>query len=116
MAGLARLPAAFALPVPAPAFASPAPSSDLAPEAVVRRQLPTLRDNDATDVGIAAIFAFASPTNQRQTGPLAHFTERLRAPAYDVLINHRAARYGPTVLSATRRQQVVTITIAEGGE
>jgi hypothetical protein len=33
-----------------------------------------------------------------------------------VLINHRAARHGPTVLSSTPLQQMVTITTTQGGE
>jgi hypothetical protein len=55
---------------------------------VARLQVEALHDNDATDAGIVAVFAFASPTHQRQTSPLARLNER----------------------------QVVTITTAAGGE
>lgn len=108
--------AAVAIALPDLALAMPAPSPDLSPEAVVRLQVQALRDNDATDAGIAAVFAFASPTNQRQTGPLARFREMLRTPPYDALLNHRAAQFGLTALSPTRLQQVVTITTAAGDE
>jgi hypothetical protein len=57
------------------------PSPDLAPEEVVRMQVEWLRTNDADAHGIAQVFAFASPANRAQTGPLGpiHSDGALRA-------------------------------------
>jgi hypothetical protein len=85
------------------------PSPDLAPEEVVRMQVEWLRTNDADDQGIAQVFAFASPANRAQTGPLDRFTAMVRSAPYAALLGHRKARFGAIAMTATQARQRVTI-------
>jgi hypothetical protein len=90
------------------------PSPDLAPEEVVRIQLELLRTNDASDLGIARVYAYASPANRAQTGPLDQFTAMVRSSPYAAMLGHRKARFGPIAMSRTRAQQRVTLVTHDG--
>ena len=70
------------------------PSPALTPQQVVQFQLDALRQNDnpTQDAGIARTFRFASPANKLVTGPLEHFTEIVRSPAYSPLLNCASAK------------------------
>ena len=92
--------------------AAPAPS--LSPKEVVRIQVEALRTNDATDAGIAMVFRFASPQNRQTTGPISRFAQMIRTSPYDVMLNHREATVGPTILGESRMRQEVTITAKDG--
>jgi hypothetical protein len=91
-----------------------APSPSLSPKEVVRIQVEALRSNDAADTGIALVFRFASPKNRQTTGPLSRFAQMIRTPPYDVMLNHREATIGPTILGESRMRQEVTITAKDG--
>ncbi|NBC12001.1 MAG: DUF4864 domain-containing protein [Gammaproteobacteria bacterium] len=93
----------------APPVEATEPSPDLAPEEVVRMQVEWLRTNDAGDQGIAQVFAFASPANRAQTGPLDRFTAMVRSAPYAALLGHRKARFGAIAMTATQARQRVTI-------
>ena len=70
------------------------PSPTLTPQQVVQFQLDAFRENDnpSRDAGIARSFRFASPANKLVTGPLAHFIEIVRSPAYAPLLNCASAK------------------------
>jgi hypothetical protein len=91
-----------------------APSPSLSPKEVVRIQVEALRTNDATDAGIALVFRFASPQNRQTTGPILRFAQMIRTPPYDVMLNHREATFGPTILGESRMRQEVTIAGKDG--
>lgn len=63
-------------------------------EAVVRKQLVGLKNNDQPqpDAGIELAWAFAHPSNREATGPLDRFTQMLKGPTYRDLLNHSAHR------------------------
>jgi len=86
---------AFALCEPASAqkAAELSPKPELTPQQVVEYQLSVLQHNDepTPDAGIARAFLFASPANQRSTGPIAHFIEMVHSPGYAALLNAREA-------------------------
>jgi len=67
----------------------PRPISDQQPEGVVRIVVEALAHDDKphVDAGIATTFAFASPANKVNTGPLFKFTQMVRAPAYGTMSN-----------------------------
>ncbi|NBB78522.1 MAG: DUF4864 domain-containing protein [Verrucomicrobia bacterium] len=64
----------------------------LTAEAVVRKQLEGLQNNDSpsTDAGIELAWEYAHPANREATGPLPRFTEMLKSPAYRDLLDHSA--------------------------
>jgi hypothetical protein len=90
------------------------PSPGLAPATVVQIQLEALKDNNARNDGIALTYAFASPANKAQTGPLARFTAMVLAAPYDRLVNHRSVRYGPIAVGDDEAVQPVTVMDALG--
>jgi len=107
---------AVALLLAAPDDPSPSPRPGLGPEDVVWIQLDALRDNDkkGKDSGIAVVFRFASPANQRVTGPLDHFTEIVKGPAYRPMLGHRVAGVGPMIVADDEALQRVTLIAADG--
>lgn len=92
-----------------------APSPRLSPADVVRLQLDALQHNDdpSTDSGIAAAFALASPQNQTQTGPLAHFI-RMVHENYSEMLNHRGSRLPPAKIRGDEAWQPVELTDGAG--
>lgn len=79
------------------------PSPQLQPRAVVETVLDALKANDSpsTDAGIATAFAFASPGNRAQTGPLPRFVSMVHN-GYGALLNHRAATIGEPAADGDR--------------
>jgi hypothetical protein len=69
------------------------PKPELTPQQVVEYQLSVLQHNDepTPNAGIEKAFRFASPANQRSTGPIAHFIEMVHGPGYAALLNAREA-------------------------
>ena len=88
----------------------PKPNASLDPAAVVRIQLDALKhvDEPAHDAGFAIVFAFASPGNQAETGPLKHFAQMIRS-SYSELLNHRSAMFDAIRLDGDRALQAVEI-------
>lgn len=118
-----RLAAALALawPLagpPAPQGAPPRPSPRHSPEQVVSFQLAALRENDVptADAGIATVFSFASPENQRATGPLANFVALVKSPPYRPLVGHTRAVRGAMRVAGAQALQEVAVTSAGGAE
>lgn len=91
------------------------PDRALTPDGVVAVQLAALRSERRAGVGagdgIRVTWGFASPGNQRATGPIQRFASMLRSPAYDGLLGHRAAQAGPVLLDGdSARQEVLVLT------
>jgi len=85
-------------------------------EEVVRIQLQAMRDNDSPepDSGIATAFAFASPANKAQTGPLGRFTPMVHSALYKALLNYKSAQMGPMTVQGDAAEQSVLLLDAEG--
>jgi hypothetical protein len=94
------------------------PSPSLAPADVVNLQLQALQHNDdpAPNAGIAKVFRFASPANKEVTGPLAHFEQIVRSPAYAVMINARSSQITKTNIEGNRAEVTVIIVSNVGGQ
>lgn len=109
-----KLFAAVAL-LSAPAMAAPAPQAAQTPAEVVSIQLQALRDNDTPtpDAGIAIVFAFASPPNRGETGPLPRFTKMIRE-GYPDLLRHRESKLFATVTEDDHVVQPVEIVSRKG--
>lgn len=99
----------------------PTPAPDYTPAEVVRTIVAALRDNDSPtpQSGVATTFNFASPDNQRATGPLPRFITMVNSPAYSPMLNHRRATFAPltttppTPTSPPTAQQLVTFYDAD---
>ena len=68
-----------------------APHPSLTAREVLTIQIEALRGNRGSGDGIAQCFAFASPGNRQQTGPVARFGAMLRQ-SYSVMLTATAAR------------------------
>jgi len=106
------------LPPPAPQPALPSPSLQLQPADVVRIVIEALANNDEpfADAGIATTFAFASPANKANTGPLSKFTQMVKNPAYAIMIDHREHEFSEVVLTGNKAYQMVRILGTSGAE
>lgn len=92
------------------------PDKRLQPQDVVVIVVDSLQNNDeADDQGIATVFAFASPRNRVNTGPLARFTEMIKRGFPDML-NHEGARYDPLKVSGDKAVQAVWLLTSTGAE
>lgn len=98
------------------ALLAPAPSPSLTPHAVVKLQVEALKTNDTPkpDAGIAQVWAFASPGNKAQTGPLERFVRMVHNPMYAPMLNYRRVQYGPMKVFGDEARQVVILEPAKG--
>lgn len=73
------------------------PNADVEPAEVIAIQLNGLQYNDMpeADAGIRQTWAFAHPRNRAVTGPLPRFTEMLKGPSYQMMLNHASHRILP---------------------
>jgi len=96
----------------------PQPGADLQPQDVVRIVINALAHNDRpfTDAGIATTFAFASPANKVNTGPLQKFTQMIRTPVYGIMIDHLEHEFSEVVLMDNNAYQMVKISGSSGTE
>ncbi|MBI4853661.1 MAG: DUF4864 domain-containing protein [Acidobacteria bacterium] len=87
------------------------PIPEIPPDQVVKHQVNSLKNNSkkGDDLGIAAVFMFASPSNKMFTGPLARFIKMIKNPLYAPLLDHKKAYFGPMVIDDDKAEQVVTI-------
>jgi hypothetical protein len=94
----------------------PRPDKRLTPEQVVRFQMEALQHNDVPkpDSGIAITFGFASPENRQATGPLEHFTQIVKSPAYLPMLTCKKIVYEPVVTNGETASQRVRIIAADG--
>ena len=67
------------------------PTSDIAPEDVVKIQLSSLMTNNKpyANAGIEQTWEFAHPSNRAFTGPIQRFTRMMYAPSYAVMLDHK---------------------------
>lgn len=95
--------------------ALPVPGPEYGPAEVVRIQLAALQANDDPypDAGIEITFAFASPGNRQNTGPLERFARMIRGPYRDMLY-HTHAEYGPLEVEGDRARLPVILTSEDG--
>jgi len=96
----------------------PQPASDQQPEDVVRIVIEALAHNDKpyANAGIATTFAFASPANKVNTGPLQKFSQMIRTPTYGIMIDHLEHEFSEVVLMGDKAYQMVKIGGSSGAE
>ena len=94
----------------------PAPSADLKPEDVVKIVIGALAKNDQpfTNAGITTTFAFASPANKVNTGPLDKFIRMVKAKPYGVMVDHVGSEFSEVVYTGNTAYQMVNLTGADG--
>ena len=93
----------------------PRPDPKLTPGQVVRIVMDALKKNDAKDSGIAVTFDFASPANQKITGPLERFIPMVKGPVYGPMVNHKSAEYGKALLLGDEQTAAaVVVTLVDG--
>jgi hypothetical protein len=92
------------------------PRADLAAEDVVGIVINALAKNDQPfpDAGIATTFAFASPGNKANTGPLEKFTRMVKSHPYAVMVNHVASDFSEVVRVGDDAYQLVALTGLDG--
>lgn len=107
-----------AIPERAVSLELPAPSLQQTPGDVVRIVIEALAHNDEpyADAGIATTFAFASPANKVNTGPLSKFTQMVRNPTYGIMVNHAGHEFSEVVTMGRQAYQMVRILGASGAE
>ena len=100
------------------ATALPQPAIDRQPEDVIRIVIEALahNDNPYADAGIATTFAFASPANKVNTGPLQKFKQMIRTPAYGIMIDHVEHEFSEVVLMGDKAYQMVRVLGNSGAE
>jgi len=101
-----------------PQATRPQPSRLHQPQDVVRIVMEALARNDEpfADAGIATTFAFASPANRVNTGPLAKFRQMVRNPAYGAMIDHVEREFSDVVQMGNQAYQMVKIRGDSGDE
>ena len=94
------------------------PKPELTPQQVVEYQLSVLQHNDepTPDAGIQRAFRFASPANQRSTGPIAHFIEMVHGPGYAALLNAREAVVMRVQVEQNEAKVLTHVSSAAGSE
>jgi Domain of unknown function (DUF4864) len=94
------------------------PRPGLSPEEIVQYQVAALRQNDdpKSDAGIERAFQFASPSNKQVTGPLEHFVQIVKSPAYSPLLNSRSSTIVGSELKEDQAKIVVKIVAVDGRE
>ena len=100
------------------AAALPQPTTERQPEDVVRIVIEALAHNDKpyADAGIATTFAFASPANKVNTGPLPKFSQMIRTPTYGIMIDHLEHEFSEVVLVGDKAYQMVRVLGNSGAE
>jgi len=96
----------------------PQPTIGQLPGDVVRIVIEALAQNDNpfANAGIATTFAFASPANKVNTGPLLKFTQMVRTPAYGIMIDHVEHEFSEVVLMGVQAYQMVKVRALNGAE
>ena len=96
----------------------PQPTIGQLPGDVVRIVIEALAQNDNpfANAGITTTFAFASPANKVNTGPLLKFTQMVRTPAYGIMIDHVEHEFSEVVLMGVQAYQMVKVRALNGAE
>ena len=102
-------------PDPAPL---PQPSVEREPAEVVQIVIEALQNNDQPfiDAGIATTYAFASPSNKANTGPLPRFASMVKGAPYGILVDHVAHEFSEVVLAGQNAYQMVRIKGPDGSQ
>ncbi len=98
--------------------AIPQPEVGLEPQDVVSIVINALADNDKpfADAGIATTFAFASPANKVNTGPLDKFTQMVKNDVYGIMVDHLESNFSKIVYDANNAYQLVQLKGKNGIE
>ncbi len=94
----------------------PVPTPQLSPKDVVSTVVKALRENDATDSGIKTTWGFASPANQKATGPLQKFIPLVKNAAYGTLLNHQSAEVREIAVKDDKAAELAIVTDANGAK
>lgn len=110
------LPSIAALGEGVPTAPLPRPSAALKPDDVVRIVIDALADNDSphTNAGIETTFAFASPANKANTGPLERFIRMVKGEPYGIMVDHTASEFSEVVYTGNTAYQMVHLTGTDG--
>ena len=94
----------------------PRPSAALTADDVVRIVIRALAENDIphANAGIETTFAFASPANRVNTGPLSRFIRMVRSEPYGIMVDHVASEFSEVVYTSNTAYQMVHLTGADG--
>ena len=90
------------------------PSSDLTPKAVAKLVADALRNNDAQDSGIRTAWKFASPGNQKVTGPIERFIPMVKSPQYQPMLDAKKATVRELSNDNSTAAELVVLTDADG--
>jgi hypothetical protein len=95
-----------------------APKPELTPRQVVEYQLTALQQNDqpTPDAGIEKAFRFASPANQKSTGPISHFISMVHSSSYAALLNAKEAIVTRVQVEDREAKILTRIVSASGSE
>jgi hypothetical protein len=98
--------------------AIPQPEVGLEPQDVVRIVINALANNDKpfADAGIATTFAFASPSNKVNTGPLDKFTQMVKNDVYGIMVDHVESNFSKVVYDDSNAYQLVQLKGKNGIE
>lgn len=98
--------------------AIPQPEVGLEPQDVVRIVINALANNDKpfADAGIATTFAFASPSNKVNTGPLDKFTQMVKNDVYGIMVDHVESNFSEVVYDDNNAYQLVQLKGKNGIE
>ena len=94
----------------------PSPSVEFKPEDVVKIVIDALARNDQpfTNAGITTTFAFASPANKVNTGPLDRFIRMVKGEPYGIMVDHIDSEFSEVVYMGNNAYQMVNLTAADG--
>ena len=93
------------------------PKPELTPQQVVEYQLLVLQRNDqpTPDAGIEKAFRFASPANQKSTGPISHFISMVHA-GYAPLLNAKESAVIRARVEDDQAKILTHVVSADGSE
>lgn len=118
MAWLCAAPLPAALSDNSDQAAVPQPEVGLEPQDVVSIVINALANNDQpfADAGIATTFAFASPANKVNTGPLGKFTQMVKNDVYGIMVDHVESNFSKVVYDDDNAYQLVQLKGKNGIE
>lgn len=116
LASILSMPSSAALNENPAVDAPPRPAVELEPQDVVKIVINALSSNDKpyADAGIETTFAFASPANRVNTGPLGKFASMVKGPPYGIMVDHVRSEFSEVFLSGNKAYQMVHLTAPDG--
>lgn len=116
LASILSMPSSAALNESPAVDVKPRPTIELEPQDVVRIVIDALSSNDRpyADAGIETTFAFASPANRANTGPLEKFARMVKGPPYGIMVDHARSEFSEVVLAGNKAYQMVHLTASDG--